>query len=85
MDVKRNHQKSTLFIILPPAPFGTFHTRLRVRTLGGSSREESLQLEQTRVALQQTQVALDNLAQDDGSANDSNDTPAETQIADQAP
>ena len=53
--------------------------------LGNSDNAESLQLEQTRVALQQTQVALDNLAQDGSSANDSNDTPAETQIVEQPP
>jgi hypothetical protein len=73
-----------LFIILPLLILA-LTTLACGLDLGGSSSEESLQLEQTRVALQQTQVALDNLAQDGGSVNDSVDTSAETQIADQAP
>lgn len=84
MNIKRNHPKSKLFIILPLLSLVLSSLACGLN-LGGSSSEESLQLEQTRVALQQTQVALDNLAQDANSASDSNDTPAETQIVDQAP
>ena len=84
MEVKRNHPKSKLFIILALLIMVLSSLACGL-DLGNSDDAESLQLEQTRVALQQTQVALDNLAQDGGSANDSNDTPAETQIVEQPP
>ncbi|MBG0787650.1 MAG: hypothetical protein H0S79_21385 [Anaerolineaceae bacterium] len=63
MNDKRNHQKPILLFILAMLTLA-FSTLACGINLGGSNDQESLQLEQTRVALQQTQVALDSLTQD---------------------
>jgi len=63
MNLKRNHQKPILFVILPMLLL-LFSSLACGLNLGSSSNEESIQLEQTRVALQQTQAALDTLTQD---------------------
>ena len=57
-----NKQKSS-FLILLPAILLFLSSLACGLDLGNSNDVESLQLEQTRVALQQTQIAIDNLAQ----------------------
>ncbi len=80
MDNNRNHPTSIVFIILPMLFLALSSLACGIN-LSGSGDLESVQLEQTRVALQQTQVALDNPTQDNGA----NLTQAETEPADQAP
>ena len=63
MNEKRHHLKHIVRVILPILIL-TLSSLACGINLSGSSDQESLQLEQTRVALQQTQVALDAFTQD---------------------
>lgn len=63
MTANRNHPKPILLFILAMF-FLAISTLACGINLGGTSDQESIQLEQTRVALQQTQIALDSLTQD---------------------
>ena len=63
MNEKRHHLQHIVRFILPILIL-TLSSLACGINLSGSSDQESLQLEQTRVALQQTQVALDTLTQD---------------------
>lgn len=63
MTHQTNKRKPSLLVLLPAIVLLLASLACGL-DLGNSNDVESLQLEQTRVALQQTQVALDNLAQE---------------------
>ena len=62
MTHQTNKRKPSLLVLLPAIVLLLASLACGL-DLGNSNDVESLQLEQTRVALQQTQVALDNLVQ----------------------